>query len=585
VTQDEEVKETEHIESLSDTALVQAARDGNSEAFNELIRRHRDRALGWAHSIARDRHTAEDIVQDAFVKTFLHLGTLVDIGHFLPWLQRIVRNQAVHKMRRGGPYRHELPFTSMAAQAERALRVDYGDVDAILHFMAQTAAQSHNDRHNPLDLVARSETIEAIRALLRCLSRRERAIFEAHFFSQLAPHEIAALFQTTTANIYMSLSRSKKKLSERARRQADWTENAIKERSGATMRKNILEQPRILHTQCHPYNVSIRHGLHYMLPYIGKGDWTYAETMGLTAHAFHINLERTAVRMEGTFLYDGLSFTQNAMINLGMHNQYFDIMPVEKLPETKRRDFVSYALDTFRSSIDQGVPFLCPRGRHQQFDLAYGYDDERRLFYLANTKELWTMPYSELEEGHLYAFVCDGRFEIDRKTAMQRALRLALRHAFGEDATFSVCINGLAAYGTWMDIFRRRAADPLGNASSLAVVGDMRDYAKQFLRQYAETWPLDTPNDATARVLLCEAARHYSAVARSFEALRMLFPFPSGGDPANPAQADAAIRLLQEAKEAETEGLAFLQQVLDLLADDTAGRDMPAIIPNDPFFY
>lgn len=585
MTQEDEVTATEDIETLSDAELVQAARDGEPEAFNELIRRHRDRALGWAHSIARDRHAAEDIVQDAFVKTFLHLGTLADIGRFLPWLQRIVRNQAAHKMRRGGPYRHELPFTSMAAQTERASRVDYSDVDAILHFMAQTAAQSHNDRHNPLDLVSRSETIETIRALLRCLSRRERAIFEAHFFSQLAPHEIAGLFQTTTANIYMSLSRSRKKLSERARRQADFTAYAAKERSGAMMRRNILEQPRILHTKCHPYNASIRHGLHYMLPYIGRGEWTYAETMGITAHAFHINLERTAARMEGTFLYDGLSYTQNAMINLGMHNQYFDIMPVEKLPDAKRRDFVEYVLDTFRSSIDQGVPFLCPKGRHQQFDLAYGYDDERQLFYLANTKEAWTMPYSELEEGHLYAFVCDGRFDIDRKTAMLRALRLALRHAHGEDATFSVCVNGLAAYDTWMDIFRRRSADPLGNAASLAVVGDMRDYAAQFLRQYADTWPVETPNDPQVRVLLGEAALHYSAVARSFKALRTLFPFPSGGDPADPAQADAASRLLLEAKDAETEGLAVLQRMLDLLTDDTAGPEMPAIIPNDPFFY
>ena len=51
-----------------------------------------------------------------------------------------------------------------------------------------------------------------LRELLHILTKRERAIFEAHFFGELPPAEIAKLFDTSTANIYNSLSRSRAKV-------------------------------------------------------------------------------------------------------------------------------------------------------------------------------------------------------------------------------------------------------------------------------------------------------------------------------------------------------------------------------------
>ncbi|AFC28221.1 ECF subfamily RNA polymerase sigma-24 subunit [Paenibacillus mucilaginosus 3016] len=44
--------------------LVERARSGDREAFGELVRMHRARALGWAGSLTRDAHMAEDIVDD-----------------------------------------------------------------------------------------------------------------------------------------------------------------------------------------------------------------------------------------------------------------------------------------------------------------------------------------------------------------------------------------------------------------------------------------------------------------------------------------------------------------------------------------
>ncbi|NOV02959.1 RNA polymerase sigma factor [Paenibacillus planticolens] len=196
--------------------LVQRARSGDRDAFGELVRYHRNQALGWATSIAGDRSLAEDIVQDALIRAFLHVGTLMNTERFVPWLQRIVRNQAYMKMRRGGPYAKELPFSGFSRIGPRvdtsSAETDWTDIDAILLRLSRYAAEDAHNRNDPAISLMRADMLQGLQELLKCLSKREKAIFEAHFFDELTPAEIAFLFQTTTANVYTSLSRSKNKV-------------------------------------------------------------------------------------------------------------------------------------------------------------------------------------------------------------------------------------------------------------------------------------------------------------------------------------------------------------------------------------
>lgn len=204
-------------EPLGERELVEQARSGDREAFGELVRRHRAEALGLAGALTKDAHLAEDVVQEALIRAFLHMGTLMDAGRFMPWFHRIVRNQAYMKLRRGGPFGKELPFAALAPtsggpRGEGVRRTDWTDVDAILFRLMDRAAEEARNRHHPEECLVRKEMLEQLRMLLGCLNRRERGIFEARFFGELPPERIAALFETTTANVYNSLSRSRVKV-------------------------------------------------------------------------------------------------------------------------------------------------------------------------------------------------------------------------------------------------------------------------------------------------------------------------------------------------------------------------------------
>ena len=56
--------------------LVQLAQSGVREAFGELVRRHRSQMYGYARSITHESCMAEDIVQEALIRAFLHLRKL-----------------------------------------------------------------------------------------------------------------------------------------------------------------------------------------------------------------------------------------------------------------------------------------------------------------------------------------------------------------------------------------------------------------------------------------------------------------------------------------------------------------------------
>ena len=211
-----------------DQELVAKAREGDPDAFGELVRRHRARAIGVAQSLTQDSHLAEDIVQEALVKAFLKLGSLIDERRFAPWLSRIVRNEAYMKLRRGGPHGKERPFTAWAGSPSRGAAPTNGshatavlsvhreeerwDIDNVLFRLGLSALESARQASDPAIALLRKELIDGIRSLLHCLTSREKEVFERFFLDQLPPQDIAALLNTSVASTYNSISRARLKV-------------------------------------------------------------------------------------------------------------------------------------------------------------------------------------------------------------------------------------------------------------------------------------------------------------------------------------------------------------------------------------
>ena len=78
-----------------DRDLVEAARNGDREAYADLVRARGDRLFGIAQRILRDVDRTEDAVQDALVIAWRDLPSLRDPDRFDAWLHRLVVRSCV----------------------------------------------------------------------------------------------------------------------------------------------------------------------------------------------------------------------------------------------------------------------------------------------------------------------------------------------------------------------------------------------------------------------------------------------------------------------------------------------------------
>ena len=84
---------------LTDNVLVKMSRQGDKEAFGELIKRYRQKCVDLATYFLRNRCDAEDEAQNAFSQALKHLDQYQGDAEFSTWLSRIVANQCLMLMR------------------------------------------------------------------------------------------------------------------------------------------------------------------------------------------------------------------------------------------------------------------------------------------------------------------------------------------------------------------------------------------------------------------------------------------------------------------------------------------------------
>lgn len=88
---------------MTDAKLVQQARQGDADAYRQLVERYRDAVYGLAYHHVQSFEDARDIAQEALLKAYLNLPQLRDASKFGPWLRRVTVNECRMWQRRPRP--------------------------------------------------------------------------------------------------------------------------------------------------------------------------------------------------------------------------------------------------------------------------------------------------------------------------------------------------------------------------------------------------------------------------------------------------------------------------------------------------
>lgn len=173
-----------------DEELVARIKAGEVRLFELLMRRHNQRLFRMLRALLPHDAEAEDVMQEAYVRAFAHLGDFAGRASFSTWLLRIAANEAMARLRRGRR------FSPAAA--------DLGDDEAAT--VLSTLASPERDPE------ARAGTAE-LRALLTevidALPEHYRAVFVLREVEGLSTAETAAALELTPENVKVRLHRAR----------------------------------------------------------------------------------------------------------------------------------------------------------------------------------------------------------------------------------------------------------------------------------------------------------------------------------------------------------------------------------------
>src|SRR3984885_7171220 len=176
--------------AASDEVLVEMAKLRDHPAFAELWNRHSNTAFKVAYQITGSRDDAEDVIQDAWMKAYVHLNTFDGRAKFSTWLTRIAINSSLMILRR----RRARPETSM----------EIADGDTWLH--REIADQTKNVE----ELYARQERVEHLKRAICRLHPTLRNVVEIGQSNDSSIKEVAELAGLSVAATKSRLVRARK---------------------------------------------------------------------------------------------------------------------------------------------------------------------------------------------------------------------------------------------------------------------------------------------------------------------------------------------------------------------------------------
>lgn len=170
---------------MKDEILVEQLKCGSREAFDALYEKYKDLAVHTAYLITGNRADSEDIVQDTFVKIYLHSKELKNNSGFKAWMMQILVRTAY---RAGKKKSREFP-----------------DEDAVVRMEDRTDISS-------LDKIMQLEEAGRIKMVIKALPVKQRTVVILFYYDQFSVGEIAKMLGLMEGTVKSRLHTARKRM-------------------------------------------------------------------------------------------------------------------------------------------------------------------------------------------------------------------------------------------------------------------------------------------------------------------------------------------------------------------------------------
>lgn len=172
----------------SDEEVIRRVLDGETALYEVIMRRHNQRLYRVARAILRDAEEAEDVMQDAYVRAYLHLNQFAGDARFSTWLTRIAIHEALARSRKK---RRDVPMP-----------VDSDD----------RQQEFPSSDPSPETRASESEARTLLESAIEALPEQYRAVFVLREIEGLNTAETAECLDIHEDNVKIRLHRSRRLL-------------------------------------------------------------------------------------------------------------------------------------------------------------------------------------------------------------------------------------------------------------------------------------------------------------------------------------------------------------------------------------
>ncbi len=173
---------------------IDRARNGDHQAFRSIVEQYKIGVYSVAYDLAGNRHDAEDLTQEVFIKAFRSLKSFRGDAKLSSWLYRIAVNTHLNKTRKKA-------LSSMNLQEDFSLQASNAD------------AFSGKDFSGNPEKSAESTMIQIhIKKALNVLAPKERAVFTLRHYQDLPLKEIALTLEVAEGTVKSLLFRAVRRM-------------------------------------------------------------------------------------------------------------------------------------------------------------------------------------------------------------------------------------------------------------------------------------------------------------------------------------------------------------------------------------
>lgn len=170
---------------MTEEVLVRQLKEGDKASFDLLYEKYKDMALRTAYLITGNLSDSEDVVQDTFVKVWLHCRELKKESGFKAWMMQILVRTAYKS---GKKKSRELPDEEIMQKADKSQGI------------------------SSIERVIAREEAEMIAVAVRSLPIKQRTVVALYYYQECSVSEIAAMLGVLEGTVKSRLHTARKLL-------------------------------------------------------------------------------------------------------------------------------------------------------------------------------------------------------------------------------------------------------------------------------------------------------------------------------------------------------------------------------------